>query len=265
MIPKVIHYCWFGGNPLPETAQKCIASWKKYCPDYEIKEWNETNIDISSVDYMKEAYEEKAWGFVSDVARLQIIYEHGGIYMDTDVEIVKSLDVLLNNSAFFGMEDSSRNIPYVASGLGFGAEKGNDLIGKILSDYQNRSFRKDNGILDKTPSPVIQTSLLKGKGFQQKNVLQIIDNAYIYPTEYFSPLSLKTGKLHMTENTYSIHHYSGSWLTESEKNLTKKRHQIFQRYGYFAFPIWCFVWMQNKIYNNGVKEMLKIIVKKIKL
>lgn len=264
MIPKTIHYCWFGGNPLPELAQKCIASWKKYCPDYEIKEWNESNIDISSMDYMKEAYQEKAWGFVSDVARLQIIYKYGGIYMDTDVEIIKSFDALLKHPAFLGMEDSSRNLYYVNSGLGFGAKQGNELIRELLQDYKERHFRDSEGNIDKTPCTVLQSSFLKKKGLQQINEMQKICGAQIYPTEYFCPLSVKTGKLYLTDNTYSIHHYSGSWLTKEEQELARKRHNIYRKYGRIAYPIWGSIWVINKLKNVGLKECLKLISEKIK-
>ena len=119
MIPKKIHYCWFGGNPLPELAIKCLESWKKYCPDYEIIEWNETNFNLDSCEYVREAYQAKKWAFVSDYARLKVVYDNGGIYLDTDVELIKSLDRLLKNKSFFGTETTG----VVATGLGFGAEK----------------------------------------------------------------------------------------------------------------------------------------------
>ena len=143
MIPKKIHYCWFGGNPLPELAQKCIASWKKYCPDYEIIEWNETNYDITKNNYMNQAYENKRWGFVPDYARLDIIYTHGGIYLDTDVELIKPIDELLTLKAFAGVEQNSE---YVALGLGFGAEKEHPTI-KALRDYYDTLSFVENGEL----------------------------------------------------------------------------------------------------------------------
>ena len=121
MLPKKIHYCWFGGNELPDLAIKCIESWKKYCPDYEIIEWNETNFDLECCDFVKEAYKAKKWAFVSDYARLKVVYDNGGIYLDTDVELVKSLDILLQEKCYFGEETTG----YVATGLGFGAENGN--------------------------------------------------------------------------------------------------------------------------------------------
>lgn len=222
MIPKTIHYCWFGGSPMPELSQKCIESWKKYCPDYEIKCWDETSIDLSSVDYMREAYEEKAWGFVSDVARLQILYDNGGIYLDTDVEMIKSFDELLCNAAFAGLEDDK----YVALGLGVGAEKGNPVVKAMLDDYLDRHFKLPDGTFDRTPCPKIQTDLLTKLGFNSNSGIQCINGMTIYPSEYFCPKSFKTGKVNITDNTYSIHHYDGSWLTDEIKYLVTTRHKL---------------------------------------
>ena len=207
-IPKKIHYCWFGGNPLPELAIKCIESWKKYCPDYEIIEWNESNYDVTKNLYMKQAYEEKKWGFVPDYARLDIIYNHGGIYLDTDVEILRPLDKLLENSAFVGCE----NDRWVALGLGFGAEKGNPIIYEMLKQYDILSFFDDSGELNLTPAPVYQTALLKEQyGFKEtKEIQKISDFMNIYPVEYFGSKDAYSGKINITNNTYSIHHYDGS-------------------------------------------------------
>ena len=136
MIPKIIHYCWFGGESLPESAIKCINSWKKFCPDYEIIRWDESNYDVTKNVYMKEAYEAKKWGFVPDYARLDIVYNYGGIYMDTDVELLKPLDDLLGCNAYMGVEKPG----IVALGLGFGAEKGNSVIGDLLEEYNDKRF-----------------------------------------------------------------------------------------------------------------------------
>ena len=153
MIPKIIHYCWFGGNPLPELAQKCIASWKKYCPDYEIIEWNEANYDVSKCAYMKEAYQAKKWGFVPDYARFDIIHNHGGIYLDTDVEIIRSLDGLLENRAFMGFESEN----YVNPGLIIGGEAGSGEMECIMRWYETHHFMKESGEIDLTASPAIVT------------------------------------------------------------------------------------------------------------
>ena len=138
MIPKIINYCWFGKNPLPTSVKKCINSWKKYCPDYKIIQWDETNFDVKSNMFVKEAYEAKAWAFVSDYARLKVKYENGGIYFDTDVELVKNLDFLLKNSAYIGIQQSE----YLCNtGLGFGAEKGILLLKS--NAFVNKNNKKD--------------------------------------------------------------------------------------------------------------------------
>lgn len=213
MIPKVIHYCWFGGNPLPESAIKCIESWKKHCPDYEIVQWNETNYDITKNRYMHEAYECKKWGFVPDYARLDIIYEHGGIYLDTDVEIIKSFDDLLGHSVFCGVEQESR---FVALGLGFGAEKHNQTIKKLRDQYDRISFLKD-GQPDLTPAPRINTAVLEEMGYKFQPGVFTCGDVVIYSSEYFCPQNFITGKTDITENTYSIHHYDASWYSDEAR------------------------------------------------
>lgn len=213
MIPKKIHYCWIGGNPLPELAIKCIESWKKYCPDYEIIEWNESNYDFHKNRYMGEAYDEKKWGFVPDYARLDIIYEYGGVYLDTDVEMLKPFDDLLNYQAFAGMEKPGM----VALGLGFGAEPHNPLIKEMMEYYEGRSFYNENGSLDTAASPRIQTATLLEHGLKEEDVVQEIDGMKIYSCEYFCPESPFTGKTEITANSYSVHHYMGSWLSPLDK------------------------------------------------
>lgn len=214
MIPKVIHYCWFGRNPKPELMQRCIASWQKYCPDYEIVEWNEDNFDISQNEYAREAYEEKKWAFVTDYARLWIVFNHGGIYLDTDVEILRPLDTLLDAPAFFGFEDGVN----IATGLGFGAEKENMLVGAMLADYDNIHFRMDDGSLDKLPCPIRNTNAIKAylpEKIDPTSILHIKE-AQIYPPEYFCPLSADGTTMMKTKNTYSIHWFSATWLSEDE-------------------------------------------------
>lgn len=245
MIPKIIHYCWFGGNPLPELAQKCIESWKKYCPDYEIRRWDETNFDFRSVEYMREAYEAHAWGFVPDVARLQIIYEYGGIYLDTDVELIKPLDNLLGCSAFVGTEDDK----YIALGLGFGAEKGNPVIKKLYDDYSSRHFILDDGTYDKTASPQIQTKALFNLGYKISDEVKTYDKITFFPTEYFCPLSYDTGELNITENTYSVHHYMASWVTAETKAIFEIKKKYCSKGGV------------SKLLGNSMIFVLKVIRK----
>lgn len=248
MIPKVIHYCWFGKNPKTSLVDKCIKSWKKFCPDYEIIEWNEDNFDITCNNYVKEAYEMKKWAFVTDYARLWIIYNCGGVYLDTDVEIVRSFDSLLIDPAFFGFEDEKN----ICTGLGFGAEKGNPIIKCMMKDYDDIHFRKIDGSLDMLPCPVRNTETIL-KFLAEKVDSQKINKtkfAVFYPTEFFCPLEANGVKLKKTKNTYSIHWFSATWLSEEEKIIHEFRvfrgkcemilgHKFgrwFARFVYICFP-----------------------------
>lgn len=230
-IPKTIHYCWFGRNPMPKLAKKCIKSWKKYCPDYEIIQWNEDNFDISSAPlYVRQAYEAKKWAFVTDYVRLWVVYEHGGIYMDTDVELVKRLDPLLFHQAYFGFEDGQ----YIATGLGFGAVKGHPLVREIMDDYENIPFLISEGTV--VACPRINTAVFLKHGLIQEDRMQTIDNnVLILPTEYLCPKSVIDGIVRQTPNTYSIHHYDSSWFTKEaqlEKQESWKRLQKMIRRDY---------------------------------
>lgn len=220
MIPKVIHYCWFGGNPLPELAIKCIESWKKYCPDYEIIEWNENNFNIELNDYVKEAYQAKKWAFVSDVARLYALVNYGGIYMDTDVEVVKSLDSLLGYEAVSGFE-AEKLFP---TGL-MACEKGQRLFVELLREYDKLHFIKSDGSFDLTTNVTrIMNSCIK-YGFKADNSLQTYNGFTLLPQDYLCPKDYSTGEIHSTENTLAIHHFNGSWVNEEDKyqlNLEKK-------------------------------------------
>lgn len=211
MIPRIIHYCWFGGKELPESAKKCIESWKKFCPDYEIIQWDESNFDIEKYDYAKEAYENKKWAFVSDVARLDVLYNHGGIYLDTDVELIKSIDNLVDSSdGFMGFEDKKQ----VASGLGIGAKKHSPIIELMLSGYKDCHFIKDNGEFDLTPCPVRNTRDLVKIGLVPNGTYQEIENFKFLPREILAPKEATSGRLkYLTDATLSIHHYDASWQT----------------------------------------------------
>lgn len=216
MIPKIIHYCWFGENPLPELAVKCIESWKKYCPDYKIIEWNESNFDLTCCEYVKEAYQEKKWAFVSDYVRLKVVYDNGGIYLDTDVELLKSLDNFLLDGAFYGIEQSSCEEKYIATGLGFGAEKNHFTVKAMLDDYENVHFVTEDGI-DNTTCPVRNTGSLLKYGIETIDGLKKYDGFSVYPSEYFCPIMFNSNVKKFTENTVSIHHYTASWYNKSEK------------------------------------------------
>lgn len=217
MIPKVIHYCWFGGNPIPEKDKRYIESWKNMCPDYEIVQWDESNYDITKNRYMKEAYEAKKWGFVPDFARLDIIYENGGIYLDTDVELIKNLDDLLDNKGFMGFEDGKNVNP----GSCIAAEKNHPTIKKLMDIYKDLSFLNQDGTYNTTPSPVMNTDFLLEHGLKQNDQKQIVADLTIYPTEYFCPKDFFTEKINVTNSTYSIHWFNASWHTPREKLFLK--------------------------------------------
>ena len=219
MIPKIIHYCWFGGGPLPEKDRRCIESWKKMCPDYTIMQWDETNYDISKNRYMKEAYDAKKWGFVPDFARLDIVYEHGGVYLDTDVELIRNLDDLLHNKAVMGFEDGKMVNP----GSCVAAEKNHPALKQLMEMYNHLTFLQEDGSYNLTPSPVMNTDFLLKYGLKQDNTKQIVADITIYPTEYFCPKDFFTGKLTLTNSTYSIHWFNASWQAPKQKFLLKVR------------------------------------------
>ena len=213
MIPKKIHYCWFGNNPLPESVQRCIKSWEKYCPNYEIIEWNESNYNVTKIPFIEKAYKEKKYAFVSDYARLDIIYNEGGIYLDTDVELIKNIDPLLEHSCFLALESCGA----VATGLGFGSIKKHSFIYENMQYYHNAEFDMNNIITCVN----VTSSLLIEKGLQIIDKNQEINDVYIYSTEYFCPLNYKTNKLNITKNTYSIHHYDATWQPFKMKAKSK--------------------------------------------
>ena len=230
-IPKIIHYCWIGGNPKPKSVLYCIESWKKYCPDYEIREWNETNYDFTKNQYMKEAYDEKKWGFVPDYARLDIVYNHGGIYLDTDVEIVRSFDDLLSNEAFMGFEKSDDGEWFVNCGQGFGAEPKNPSIKFIRDFYDGKTFYNEDGSLNLLPSPHYTTECLVALGMTRVNKKQNLKNLTVYKSDVLCPKSMATGKIEKTKNTYSIHHFTASWMDEAIVKEIKHSQRICLKYG----------------------------------
>ena len=219
MIPKVIHYCWFGGKPLPVLAKKCIKSWKKYFPDYEIKEWNEDNFDVNIIPYTIEAYKAKRYAFVSDYARVWMLYNYGGLYFDTDVEIIKPMDDILKKGAFMGCETEVKDdIPlYVNPGLGLGCEKGHPVYLDLLQLYSGLNFIGKNG------KPYLKTIVqytseyLFQLGLSKIGDIQCVNGIYIYPKEYFNPYNVELDKMEITDNTRSIHHFAASWKTKKER------------------------------------------------
>lgn len=213
MIPKVINYCWFGKNKKPKSVIKCIESWKKNCTEYEIKEWNEYNFDIESNNYVKQAYQMKKYAFVTDYVRLYILYNYGGIYLDTDVEIISSLDNFLNNEMFIGFQD----LENVNTGL-IASNKNNVLIKEWLESYKNRNFIMTDGTLDLTTNVKEITKILKKYGLIMNNSVQNIENiAMVYSKEYFCPLDFTSRKMEKTKNTVAIHWFDGTWLPKYKR------------------------------------------------
>ena len=230
MIPKVIHYCWFGRNPLPELAIKCIESWKKYFPDYEIIEWNEDNFDVNIIPYTQEAYKAKKYAFVSDYARFWILYNHGGVYFDTDVEVIKSFDKIISDGPFMGFEQPTEqgkailkkgefnNDSFgVAPGLGLGACCGHPFIKAILGKYAHLHFINTEGSYNQTTIVKYTTDLLLENGLKLNNKKQNIAGIQIYPWDYFCPQSCYTNKIYFSDNSVSIHLYAASWYSQGQK------------------------------------------------
>lgn len=219
MIPKTIHYCWFGRGQMPQLALDCIASWKKYLPDYELKLWNEDNFDINYNAYVKEAYESRKFAFVTDYVRLWALYNFGGVYMDTDVEILKSIDGFLNLPAFSGFEDEAK----IPTGI-MGSEKRGIWAKEQLEYYTGKHFINSDGSLNMTSNVEIIGGIMASEGFVMKNSYQNHQNKiHIYPKEYFCPKSYHTGKIYITSNTYCIHHFAGSWLSSDIKTKIRIR------------------------------------------
>lgn len=220
MIPKKIHYCWFGKGPKNDLALKCIESWKKYLPDYEFKEWNEDNFDVNMYIYAKEALEHRKFAFVTDVVRLYALFYEGGIYMDTDVEVLKTYNSFLHHHMFSGFESNG----FVPTGM-MAAEKGSVWAKELLEAYTTRHFILKDGSFDLRTNTEIITEYMLNKGLLLNNTYQEIpDLCTMYPSEYFCPKDHTTGIIKCTENTVCIHHFAGSWL--ENKGFGKFRHSI---------------------------------------
>jgi len=221
MVPKVIHYIWLGGKELPSIAKKCIASWQKFCPDYEIKRWDESNLDLTKYQFVKDALENKKYAFASDVLRTDILYNHGGIYFDIDVELLRPIDDILENvDCVMGFETSNLLNP----GLFVGTKPQNADLKNILNIYQTLKFDVNN-LLNLTVCEVF-TKYYEKLGLERQNKTQQINNTVFYASEYFSPKDLADGKIRKTQNTYTIHHFAGSWIKKSVKFKAKVKQFI---------------------------------------
>lgn len=250
MIPKVIHYCWFGRTELPPLAKKCIASWRKFLPDYEIKEWNEDNFDVNQIPYTAQAYKHKKYAFVSDYARFKIIYEWGGVYFDTDVEVIKPMDDVIKDGPYMGLEIDIKSATKeklrcsVNPGLGFAAQAGAPLLKELIDCYEKASYNK---LIQKTITEFTSEILLE-KGFSPKEG-EITDIAgfKIYPKTFFQPISSKTKLIEITNDTRSIHHYVASWISQAQRWTDK--------YKYLSLLFWS---LKRPVTSN-IKGLIRAI------
>lgn len=217
VIPKIIHYMWLGGKEVPQNLLKCIDSWKRYCPDYEIKRWDESNYDIGKNLYMKQAYECRAYGFVPDYARLDILYNYGGIYLDTDVELIRNIDDLLYQEAFCGVEKWQ----IVNFGGCSGAVKGHDSIKAFINARENLKFYDEYGLKNQNTCGYYDTQVLLNNGYIMNCTNQSVLGINVYTSDFFHPYDYMSGKCEITSNTFSVHHFNGGWLTKEQKQLNK--------------------------------------------
>lgn len=230
MIPKVIHYCWFGRGPKSELAKRCIDSWKKILPDYELKEWNEDNFDVDSVPYVKEAYAHRKWAFVTDYVRLYALANEGGIYMDSDVEVLKPLDRFLSHVAFTGYESSG----WAVTGI-MGSEKGGVWVTEQLAHYDGLHFIREDGTMDMTINIEPITKIMRRRGMRLDQKFEEAENYIaLYPADYFCPKNWTTNHVHLTENTYVIHHFAGTWLTMQTRVLRWFANRGHPKVGYYV-------------------------------
>lgn len=225
IIPKVIHYIWFGHNPIPDNLQRCIDSWKKYCPDYEIVQWNEDNYDISKCKYMKQAYEDGKYSFATDYAKLDILYQNGGIYLDADVELLRNIDELLYQEAFCSVEKWQ----VINFGGCSGSVKGHSAIKAFLDGWEKREYYREDGTPDPISSGIVDTQVALDIGYEINGKAQNVKGMNIYPYDYFHPYDYMSGKVHITKNTYSIHHFNGGWLDEKTKRDNEKTTEVYDR------------------------------------
>ena len=248
MIEKTIHYCWFGKKPLPDSAKKYITSWKKHFPDYEIKEWNEDNFDVNSIPYTHDAYSAGKYAFVSDYARFWILYHYGGIYFDTDVEVIRPMDDIIAKGAFMGFEldnvKRSDSIPAIAPGLGLGAEKGNAIYAQILEGFEQLDFYLPDGSRNPFSMIPMVTKMMQERGLVLKDEMQTIDGITVYPNEYFNPFDDITGVLRKTPNTRSIHWYAKTWADNNHPWMVGLKR-----------------WMR-RLFGTGMTSFVKGLIKK---
>lgn len=210
----VLHSFWFSGEEKPELYRRCVDSWRRFCPDFEIIEWNTSNYDVTKNSYMREAFENRKWAFVSDYARLDILYQYGGIYMDMDVELVAPIHCLLQADSFFCRQEDG----YLELGSGFGAKAGDSLIGEMLETYRNRKFILEDGRMDKTPQPEWLSEILEQHGIYKGHDSQVLKNCLILSNDYISSFE---GEGSFEKARFGVHWHNGGWLDEKDRRLMK--------------------------------------------
>ena len=240
---KIIHYIWFGGNPISELTKKCIATWKKYLPDFEIKEWNENNFDVTQCPFVKEAFEQKKWAFVADYTRFKVLEEYGGIYLDTDMEITADISKFLEDDLFLGVEDSKQ----INAAVVWVKEAHNPYIKDIVDIYESKKKFNETGDLYDESVPKVLTKYFGKFGFDgEKDEIQIFENnkIHIYPMEYFYPLSYDYQNNKFTDNSVMIHHFDATWIKPMEKFKTKMKRKNMV---WVVYIIDFFISIKNKI------------------
>ena len=258
MIPKIIHFCWLSGEPYPDLVEKCILTWKQKLTDYEFVLWDTKRFDVNQIRYVKEAYEMKKYAFASDYIRLYALYHYGGIYLDSDIEVYKSFDPLLDSKAFTGFENDSHIAAWI-----FGSEKGNPLFKELLGYYDGKSFYYPDGTPNMTPNVMPVTKTLIKHGLVLNGKEQKLDNITVYPRDFFCPYNpFIQEQNRFTENTYCKHWFDGKWVDKEQKKLIEKKHLIESKYGSAAGKVYYSLGVLRKdgIYSfiNQLKTMIAI-------
>lgn len=259
MIPKIIHYCWFGKNDKPEKVLNNVKNWKEKCPNYKIIEWNEDNYDVKKNRYMYEAYKSEKWAYVSDYARLDILNEYGGIYLDVDVELFRSLDELLKYDSFFALEKQNA---YIATGLGFGCNKNNIYVKELLDIYEELDFIKPDGEINLTPCTHYTTEYFVKKGFVIEDRTQFIGDTVMLESSVLCPMDYKTGRIQKNEKTIGIHWYEASWQSESDRKIHKVEIRIKTKLPLCLANPLCMVYRKSYRFFEYIRK--GILLKKIK-
>ncbi len=221
MIPKIIHGIWFSDDPMPELYQRCLESWRKYAPDYEIKIWNLKTYKPELCLFFDQAIAHRNWSFASDYARADLLYRFGGIYMDLDVEMLRPIDDLLYNDAYMGFESLDR----IECGSGMGAKPGHPILREICESYENRPYLKMDGSWDNSTCPVRYTQVIEKHGLIKNGGFQFVDDITIYPFEVLTGKSFDTGIIYNTELSYTLHHHNGSWIPDSAQRAVNERYK----------------------------------------